>query len=115
MMSDWIGLTVIVVIIVGGMWFFVHSGKPYDATPEEFERRAKLGGGARAGLFGLMQLLNPKGAKAVEVQRDLKSGYYNKKRAPGDGDDEPDADAQEGQSSHSLTENSFSDAEDKNA
>jgi len=89
MMSDWIGFAVIVVIIVGAMWFFAHVGKPYDATPEEFERRAKEGGGARAGLFGLMQLLNPKGAKAVEVQRDLKSGFYNKKRVPGDDEDSP--------------------------
>jgi len=86
-MSDWIGLSVIIAIICGALWFFSTLGKPYDATPEEFERRAREGGYMRAGMFGLIQLLNPKGAKAIEVQRDLKSGYYNKKRVPGDGDD----------------------------
>ena len=115
MMSDWIGLAVIAVIIIGAMWFFAHVGKPYDATSEEFERRAKEGGGgARAGLFGLMQLLNPKGAKAIEVQRDLKSGYYNKKRVPGDGD-ETETDKPEGQSPNNFTENNLSDVEDKDA
>ncbi len=56
------------------------------------QRRRSLRGGlkraaVRAGLFGLMQLLNPKGAKAIEVQQDLRHGYYNKKKIPGDGDD----------------------------
>ena len=32
--------------------------------------------------------MHPKVVKAVEVQQDLKSGYYDKKRVPGDGEEE---------------------------
>ena len=39
-------------------------------------------------MFGLQQWLHPKAVKAIEVQQDLKAGYYNKKRVPGDGDDD---------------------------
>ncbi|HZG54797.1 MAG TPA: hypothetical protein VEZ40_22020 [Pyrinomonadaceae bacterium] len=38
-------------------------------------------------MFALRQCLNPKAAKAVEVRQDLKHGYYNKKKIPGEGDD----------------------------
>jgi hypothetical protein len=38
-------------------------------------------------MFALQQLWHPKAAKAVEVQQDLKAGYYNKRRVPGDGED----------------------------
>jgi uncharacterized sporulation protein YeaH/YhbH (DUF444 family) len=43
-------------------------------------------------MFGLQLLLNPKAAKAIEVQQDLRHGYYNKKRVPGEGDGEEAAD-----------------------
>ena len=87
-MSDWLGLGVILVLVVlalGGMARL--GGSRREMTVEEFEERARTGAYTRAGLFGLQQWLHPKAVKAVEVQQDLKSGYYDKKRVPGDGDD----------------------------
>ena len=88
-MGDWLGLGVIVVLIVLALVGMARLGGPRrEMTPEEFEERARTGAYTRAGMFALQQWLHPKAAKAVEIQQDLKSGYYNKKRVPGDGDDE---------------------------
>jgi hypothetical protein len=87
-MNDWIGLTVIVFIIVSGLCAASRLGAPPEKiSPEEFERRVKEGATTRAAMFALQQWLHPKAAQAVEVQQDLKHGYYNKKKIPGDGDD----------------------------
>jgi hypothetical protein len=88
-MSDWIGLGVIVLLGVLALVGLARLGTPRkEMTVEEFEERARTGGHTRAGMFALQEILDPKAAKAVEVQQDLKHGYYNKKRVPGDGDDE---------------------------
>jgi hypothetical protein len=88
-MSDWIGLAVIVSIILGGLFAASRLGAPpQEISQEEFERRAREGAHTRAAMFALQQWLHPKGAQAVEVQQDLKHGYYNKKKIPGDGDDD---------------------------
>jgi hypothetical protein len=92
-MSDWIGLGVFVLVIVIALVASAQLGKPRKKiSVEEFEERARSGGGAAAGMFGLQKLLNPRATKAIEVQQDLKSGYYNKKKVPGEGDDEEEAD-----------------------
>ena len=88
-MSDWIGLAVIIAVIVGGLCGAARLGAPpEEISQEEFERRVHQGAHTRAGMFALQQLLHPKAAKSVEVQRDLKHGYYQKKKIPGEGDDE---------------------------
>ena len=95
-MNDWIGLTVIVLIIVGGLFAASRLGAPPEKiSQEEFERRVREGAPTRAAMFALQQWLHPKGAQAIEVQQDLKHGYYNKKKIPGDGDD-PAAPAADG-------------------
>jgi hypothetical protein len=87
-MKDWLGLAVIVSIVLGGLFATSRLGAPPEKiSQEEFERRVREGARARAAMFALQQWLHPKGAQAVEVQRDLKHGYYNKKKIPGDGDD----------------------------
>jgi hypothetical protein len=87
--SDWIGLGFIVLVVVLVLVASARLGSPpRRISVEEFEKRARTGGYTRAGMFGLQQLLNPKAAKAIEVQQDLRHGYYNKKRVPGEGDDE---------------------------
>ena len=87
-MSDWIGLAVILLIILGGLFAAARLGTPPEKiSQEEFDRRVKEGASTRAAMFALQQWLNPKGAKAIEVQQDLRHGYYNKKKIPGDGDD----------------------------
>jgi hypothetical protein len=87
-MSDWIGLAVFVLIVVGGLFAAARLGAPpREISQEEFERRVREGAYTRAGMFALQQLLHPKAANAVEVQQDLKHGYYNKKKIPGEGDE----------------------------
>jgi hypothetical protein len=87
-MSDWIGLVVILLIILGGLLAAARLGAPPgEISQEEFERRAREGAYTRAGMFALQQLLHPKAARAVEVQQDLKHGYYNRKKIPGEGDE----------------------------
>jgi hypothetical protein len=86
--SDWIGLAIIVLIIIGGLFAAARLGAPpEEISEEEFQRRAREGAHTRAAMFALQQWLHPKGAQAVEVQQDLKHGYYNKRKIPGDGDD----------------------------
>jgi hypothetical protein len=88
-MADWIGLAIIVLIILGGLCAASRLGAPPEKiSQEEFERRVREGAYTRAGMFALQQLLHPKAAEAVEVQQDLKHGYYNKKKIPGDGGDD---------------------------
>jgi len=87
-MSDWIGLAVIIAVIVGGLCAAARLGAPpEEISQEEFERRVREGAYTRAGMFALQQLLHPKAAKSVEVQQDLKHGYYQKKKIPGEGDE----------------------------
>jgi len=102
-MKDWMGLAVIVSIILGGLCAASRLGAPPgEISQEEFERRAREGAYTRAGMFALQQLLHPKAARAVEVQQDLKHGYYNRKKIPGEGDEEIEPGA--GRSSSSNTE-----------
>ena len=87
-MSDWIGLAVIVLIVLGGLFAASRLGAPPEKiSQEEFDRRVREGAATRGAMFALQQWLHPKGAQAVAVQQDLRHGYYNRKRLPGDGDD----------------------------
>lgn len=95
-MSDWIGLAVMVLVLAGGLFGLSRLGAPPERiSHEEFERRVKEGRGtmttgAFAGMHALQKLLNPKAAEAVEVEKDLKAGYYADQQetgAGGDGDD----------------------------
>jgi hypothetical protein len=87
--SDWIGIGVILLLIVGGLVLLNHITKPYDVKDEaEFERRRKQSAGMMvAGLKGLQQVLDPSARKAVEVQQDLRRGIYDDKE---EADDPPE-------------------------
>src|ERR1043166_4336250 len=91
--SDWIGIGVIVLVIVGGLILLNHITKPYDVKDEEeFEKRRKQSAGMMvAGLKGLQQMLDPSAKKAVEVQQDLRRGIYDDKE---EADDPPEAGAE---------------------
>jgi hypothetical protein len=93
-MGDWIGLGIIVFVVVGALVGMSYLGrKPKPMTAEEYERRVAEAkgttrGAAIAGLYAMQKLLNPKAVEAIEVQRDLKAGFYNDAEKKGDGDDD---------------------------
>jgi hypothetical protein len=88
--TDWIGLGVIAILIVGGLLLLNQITKPYDVhDEEEFEKRRKQSAGMMvAGMKGLQQMLDPSAKKAVEVQQDLRRGIYDDKE---EADDPPEA------------------------
>ena len=53
-----------------------------------------MSAGVMAGMYALQKLLNPKAVEAIEVQRDLKAGFYNDEEKKGEGD-EPGAKKEE--------------------
>ena len=88
--SDWIGLGVIALVIIGGLLLFNQITKPYDVkNEEEFQKRKQLGA-RTAGLMGLQQILDPAARKSVEVQQDLRRAVYDDEEEP---DDPPEAGA----------------------
>ena len=108
--SDWIGIGVVALVIVGGLLLLNQITKPYDVkNEEEFQRRRKEGTGLlNAAMLGLQQTLDPSAKKAVEVQQDLRRGIYDDKE---EADDPPVAgeDARERGSGPTVRDNSMSD------
>jgi hypothetical protein len=88
--SDFIGLGVIALLIVGVLVLLSHISKPYDVkTEEEFQKRRKESAGMMvAGLKGLQGILDPAEKKAAIVQQDLQRGIYDDKE---EADDPPEA------------------------
>jgi hypothetical protein len=93
-MGDWIGLGIIVLVVAGALAGMSYLGrKPKPLTADEYERRVAEARGATrgaavAGLYAMQKLLNPKAVEAIEVQRDLKAGFYNDAEKKGEGDDD---------------------------
>ena len=84
-MSDWIGLGIIILLLGGAFVGLSILGKPYEVSPEEFEKRAHESRGLlSAGLLGLQQYLDPAAGKAAEVQEDFKQGYLDGEQESGD-------------------------------
>jgi hypothetical protein len=95
--NDLIGLGVIGGIVLLAILFLYYLSRPYDVTPEEFEKRAQEGPGLiSAGMIGLQKFLEPGAKKAIEVQEDLRAGRYNKKDDSGD-PPEPGSEEREGE------------------
>jgi hypothetical protein len=83
--SDWIGLGVLVSLVLLALLAIRFLSKPYDVTPEEFERRAREEPSMlSAGFIGLQKILQPSVAKAVETQQDLKQGRYDGEQGSGE-------------------------------
>jgi hypothetical protein len=93
-MNDIIGLIVIGLLILGGLFGLSRLSKPYDVTVEEFEKRAQEGPGLLgAGVIGIQKFLDPAMEKAVQVQEDLKQGRYDGEQESGDPPVAGDADS----------------------
>jgi hypothetical protein len=86
--SDWIGIGLVLLVIVGGLILLNQITKPYDVkTEEEFQERKKMGA-RTAGIMGLQQIIDPAAKKSVEVQQDLRRGIYDDRE---EADDPPEA------------------------
>ena len=93
-MSDLIGIAVIVFIVLCGLFGLSRLSKPYDASVEEFEKRAQEGPSLMsAGLSGLQKFLDPAAEKAAEVQQELKQGRYDGEQGSGEGPEAGDHDS----------------------
>jgi hypothetical protein len=87
-MSDWIGLGVIILLVIGAFVGLSMLGKPYEVSQEEFDKRAHESAGLlSAGLSGLNKFLDPAAGKAAEVQEDFKQGYLDGEQESGDDKD----------------------------
>ncbi len=92
-MNDVIGLVVIGLLILCGLFGLSRLSKPYEVSVEEFDKRAQEGPGLLgAGVIGIQRFLDPAMEKAVQVQEDLKQGRYDGEQESGDppvaGDDD---------------------------
>ncbi|MBA2339222.1 MAG: hypothetical protein H0V88_02415 [Pyrinomonadaceae bacterium] len=92
-MSDWIGLGVILLCVLGGLFGLARLSQPRaEITSEEYERRVRENPGAlSAAVAGLQKILEPGARKSVEVQEQLREGRFNKNQTSGEGD-EPETD-----------------------
>jgi hypothetical protein len=101
-MSDWIGLGLFVLVLAGALLGLSQLGKPRKPlSREEYEQRVADGRGwmstgAFAGMIALQKFVNPKAVEAIEVQKDLKAGFYNDEEKNGEGD-EPEPLTEDGQ------------------
>jgi hypothetical protein len=92
-MSDWIGLGIIALVAVGALAGLSYLGKkPKPLTAEEYEKkvaeaRGITRGAAVVGMTALDKFVNPNAIKAVEVQQDLRAGYYDDREEEGEGDE----------------------------
>src|SRR4051794_20622614 len=84
-MNDLIGLGIIGLLVLSGLFGLSRLSKPYDVSAEEFEKRAQEGPGLLgAGVIGIQKFLDPAMDKAVQVQEDLKQGRYGGEQESGD-------------------------------
>ena len=88
--SEWVGIGIIALVIVGGLVLLNHITKPYDVKDEEEFQKRRREGGRATGLMGLQGILDPAFKKSVEVQQDLRHGIYDDEEEP---DDPPEAGA----------------------
>jgi hypothetical protein len=102
--KDWLGLAIIGLVILCGLFGLARLSKPYDVSNEEFERRAQEGPGLLgASLIGLQAALDPSKEKSVEVVEDLKQGRYDGEQGSGE---PPDAGSETSEDENSEREKS---------
>ena len=93
-MNDLIGLGIIALVLICALFGLSQLSKPYNVTPDEFEKRVKEGPGLLgAGLIEVQKILDPSAERAAEVQQELKEGRYDKEQGSGDGPEAGDHDS----------------------
>lgn len=87
-MGDLIGLGIIILLLVAGLFGLSRLGQPYEVTTKEFERRAQEGASMlSAGVMGLQKILDPAQARAEVAQQEFKQRYEDGEQKSGDGND----------------------------
>lgn len=83
-MSDWIGLTFIVLLIVAGLVAIKVLANPRSRTSDEFERNASENTTMVGALMNaLHDVTDPGAERAKEVRMQMKDGTYRKKKREG--------------------------------
>jgi hypothetical protein len=83
-MSDWLGVSFFILVIVGIYFGIKMLGNQPKRTEQDFENRVSDGTGLmNSGVNALNEALNPNEAKAKEVKVQLKEGRFNKKKREG--------------------------------
>jgi hypothetical protein len=90
--NDIIGLSVILLILLSGLYGLHRISRPIPYTKEEYEKRLSKGSGIARGAMNAMmypfeELLHPKIVEAIHVMKDMKAGYYDVQQENGDGFD----------------------------
>jgi hypothetical protein len=88
--GDVIGLSVLIVVALCGVYGLHRIAKPVSYTKEEYEKRLKKSSGIAAGtmnalMYPLQELWHPKAVAAIHVIKDLRQGYYDSQPESGDG------------------------------
>jgi hypothetical protein len=97
-MSDWIGLGIIILVVVGGFYALMRANEPKPLTEEEFQRRANESRGlAGAGFSALQQALDPATERAEAVIQDMRQGYYEGEQESGDDNDTSPEESEQGE------------------
>jgi hypothetical protein len=90
---DLIGLSVIIIVLLCGLYGLHRISTPIRYTKEEYEERLRKGSGIARGAMNAMmypfeELLHPKIVESIHVMKDMKAGYYDVQQENGDGFDE---------------------------
>jgi hypothetical protein len=80
--NDIIGLAVILLLLLSGLYGLLRISRPIPYTKEEYEKRLSKGSGIARGAMNAMmypfeELLHPKIVEAIHVMKDMKAGYYD--------------------------------------
>lgn len=83
-MSDWIGVTFFVLLVVGALVGIRVLANPKKRTSDEFERGAAENTTMTGALLNaLHEVTDPGAARAKEVRMQMKEGRYKKKKREG--------------------------------
>lgn len=98
-MQDFIGLGIILFVVLCGLYGLSRVSRREELTQEEYDKRLAQGHGAvgrgiTASMTSLQELLQPKAAEAVAVQRDMRQGYYDAKQKKADGDNNNESESE---------------------
>jgi hypothetical protein len=91
--NDIVGLAIIFLILLSGLYGLYRISRPIPYTKEEYEKRLSKGSGIARGAMNAMmypfeELLHPKVVESLHVMKDMKAGYYDVQQENGDSFDE---------------------------